>query len=568
MESLFFVLVIFRSLCYPMDESNWKAIQAKTFTKWVNSKLKKVGNSFVSDIFNDLSDGVKVIELLDALGAKIENYNIRPTARIHKLENFTIILETLKKLSIPIVNIGPSDLVDGNEKLILGFIYIIILRFAISQYVNTDVSSLRNEILYWARKSTEKYSNVKIDNLTTSWQDGIAFNAIIHRFRPNLVSNFFSLKPENPVENCAMAFKIAQESLEIPRLFDPEDIVGEFIPDERIILTYLSQFFQKFKNEQLIINMETQLTEVIDGIDTSLVLKNDYEKIANNFLKNKSEFQIRVNSVSNVFRKLIEELKEIEELNNDLIIGSVKAAAVLDQINSISAVLNLKKYVPDENISINKISIDILNISSLFDNDDFNSAIGEFRNEDSQKLQKNKENLRNLLLSADSEFQNLLLNQVEADLQVPLVSNSKQKSFNELKFIFETKKKNILEAGKEVEKLNSTYKKAMNAFNEKDKHKTGLLSFIEIIKLLRSIGLEDNGLLRPIESDFNVNSEKLFEIIQESIHPKLNKETVSFMFNKLEQDGGFNLPDSKSYKGLQLLTNRVSYEQIEGFIEK
>lgn len=43
------------------------------------------------------------------------------------------------------------------------------------------------DLLEWCQEVTQGYSGVRIINMTTSWRNGMAFCAIIHRFRPELM---------------------------------------------------------------------------------------------------------------------------------------------------------------------------------------------------------------------------------------------------------------------------------------------------------------------------------------------------------------------------------------------
>lgn len=97
---------------------------------------------------------------------------------------------------------------------------------------------------------TAGYHNVNVRNFTTSWRDGLAFNAIIHKHRPDLVQ-FEKLSKSNAMYNLNNAFNTAEDKLGIVKLLDAEDVFVEQ-PDEKSIITYVVtyyHYFSKMKQE-------------------------------------------------------------------------------------------------------------------------------------------------------------------------------------------------------------------------------------------------------------------------------------------------------------------------------
>lgn len=221
------------------------AIQKKTFTKWVNKHLKKA-NKELYDLFEDLRDGLNLISLLEVLSNEILPRE-KGSLRFHMLQNVQIALNFLRFRKIKLVNIRAEDIVDGNPKLTLGLIWTIILHFQISDIITHQTDeriTAKEALLRWAQRTTDRYPGVRVGDFTSSWRDGLAFNAIIHRNRPDLV-DYKSCMKRSARDNLDSAFTIAERELNVTKLLDPED-VDTPEPDEKSLITYISSLYDVF----------------------------------------------------------------------------------------------------------------------------------------------------------------------------------------------------------------------------------------------------------------------------------------------------------------------------------
>ncbi|XP_039300495.1 spectrin beta chain-like, partial [Nilaparvata lugens] len=115
---------------------------------------------------------------------------------------------------------------------------------------NKETQSAKDALLLWCQMKTAGYHNVNVRNFTTSWRDGLAFNAIIHKHRPDLL-HFDKLSKSNAMHNLNTAFTVAEDKLGLTKLLDPEDVFVEQ-PDEKSIITYVVtyyHYFNKMKQE-------------------------------------------------------------------------------------------------------------------------------------------------------------------------------------------------------------------------------------------------------------------------------------------------------------------------------
>ncbi|XP_015262962.1 PREDICTED: inter-alpha-trypsin inhibitor heavy chain H4-like [Gekko japonicus] len=227
-------------------DAPWIQIQQDTFTRWCNERLHRV-NKHIDNLQYDLSDGLRLIALLEVLSQKpmFLKYHQRPIFQQMHLENVSVALDFLDKENIKLVSIDSKAIVDGNLKLILGLVWTLILHYSVSMpvkeyegYYNAKQQTPKQRLLGWIQN---KIPYLPITNFNQNWQDGKALGALVDSCAPGLCPNWEAWDPKKPLDNVREAMQQADDWLGVPQVITPEEIIHPDV-DEYSVMTYLSQF--------------------------------------------------------------------------------------------------------------------------------------------------------------------------------------------------------------------------------------------------------------------------------------------------------------------------------------
>uniref|UniRef100_A0A1B0AND0 F-actin cross-linking protein n=1 Tax=Glossina palpalis gambiensis TaxID=67801 RepID=A0A1B0AND0_9MUSC len=254
----------------------------QTFTAWCNSHLRKAGTS-IDNIEEDFRNGLKLMLLLEVISGETLPKPDRGKMRFHKIANVNKALDFIASKGVHLVSIGAEEIVDGNLKMTLGMIWTIILRFAI-QDISVEEMTAKEGLLLWCQRKTAPYKNVNVQNFHLSFKDGLAFCALIHRHRPDLI-DYSKLSKDNPLENLNTAFDVAEKYLDIPRMLDPDDLQNTALPDERAVMTYVSSYYHCFSGAQKAETAANRICKVLKVNQENERLMEEYERLASDLLE-------------------------------------------------------------------------------------------------------------------------------------------------------------------------------------------------------------------------------------------------------------------------------------------
>lgn len=105
--------------------------------------------------------------------------------------------------------------------------------------------SKRNALLKWCQMKTLSYTGVDITNFSSSWNDGLAFCALMHCYLPEMIP-YDELTAEDKRRNFTLSFSAA-ESVNIMSNLNINDMVAMERPDWQAVMAYVTSIYKYFE---------------------------------------------------------------------------------------------------------------------------------------------------------------------------------------------------------------------------------------------------------------------------------------------------------------------------------
>lgn len=223
--------------------SEWAHLQRKIFSRWVGSKLAS-RRIEIHDCVSDLN-GYVVAQLAEILSEtdfpKMKQIKKAPKLRAQKLDGANLALQFLYKLKIEMeLKPSPENIIDQDEKLILGLIWGLMRKFVRFSDDEGEGMNPEEQLLMWVNNQTSVYPNIKrAKRYPAAFLDGTVLCAIIHRNRPKLI-DLDALAPANSAANVKMAFEAAEKYFGLEQFLTVEEFSKL---DDKSMFVYVSEYF-------------------------------------------------------------------------------------------------------------------------------------------------------------------------------------------------------------------------------------------------------------------------------------------------------------------------------------
>ena len=143
----------------------------------------------------------------------MELVHAKELGRIQQISQASDVLKWLEtSLKVDLKRCSPEDLVDGKDKAVFGMLFSIILKYVkLEDEDDAGGADVREALKLWFSRRTAGYKGVEIKDFKSSFNDGLALCALIHKMRPRLIP-FDTLSAANKEANLELALENGGES--------------------------------------------------------------------------------------------------------------------------------------------------------------------------------------------------------------------------------------------------------------------------------------------------------------------------------------------------------------------
>lgn len=259
----------------------------------------------------ELRTGLHLLALVKALSKHEFPLHKEPVGQEECVYNVGLVLEYLGELGIPLSEGLVIDVVRGNVKKTLGLCFVIVLHFYFHPLIRTKpkldkvdlatfqhsvhqlnvfpnkegrvnpafylvLASAEKALLQWSNQLLSKYLPDGTKDFRELWCSGLPFLALLHHISPELVDwevVRLQVTKDQWVGNLDMAFRLAEQKLNIPRLLEAEETALH--TESTSVMLYVCLFYHFITRQE---RHRTALSDVNGGTLTTAVRKKKSKK--------------------------------------------------------------------------------------------------------------------------------------------------------------------------------------------------------------------------------------------------------------------------------------------------
>jgi len=231
-----------------MEDDVGDSREERVFRMWINSL--GLEDTYVNGLFEDCKDGLVLLKVINHIEPGIVSWSkveMKPTNKFKKISNDNYAIVLGKQLKFSLVGIGGADIVDGNKKLLLAFVWQLMRHHTLKFLAEVQKKKFGGKavtddmIIGWANDTIEKKgksSRIRAFN-DGSLATGVFFIDLLGSINEGVIDSQFvtdGATKENAMLNAKYAISVARKLGAVIFLL-PEDIL-EVKP--KMIMTFLA----------------------------------------------------------------------------------------------------------------------------------------------------------------------------------------------------------------------------------------------------------------------------------------------------------------------------------------